>query len=91
MDFEPLNQALLKIRKLLAYKDKSNNSNESNTTMKNFYKKNWFMIAMLFTVSPIGIYLMWYYKANWFTAVKVILTAFFTLYFMTVCMMFSFF
>lgn len=51
---------------------------------KPFFQRTWFIILMLFFISPVGIFLMWRYK-EWNTAVKIMISVFFILYFSFYC------
>lgn len=53
-----------------------------------FYQRNWFIILMMIFVSPVGIFLMWYFK-EWKTIIKVIISVFLIFYFMIYCGMLS--
>lgn len=48
------------------------------------YRRNWFILLMLFFATPAGIFLMWYCK-EWKTFIKVIISVFFIFYFMMYC------
>lgn len=58
--------------------------NSSGKDRKPFFQRTWFIILMLIFISPVGIFLMWRYK-EWNTAVKVIISVFFILYFSFYC------
>ena len=53
-----------------------------------FFQKTWFIILMMIFVSPVGIFLMWYYK-EWNTVIKIVLSVFLIFYFMGVCAAFN--
>lgn len=65
---------------------KNFDNKEKNNHLR-FYQKTWFMILMLIFVSPIGLFLMWYYK-EWRVPVKVLISVFFVFYFMIYCALF---
>lgn len=78
------------------YVDNSNqyyNSDNQSPDFKNkqkppIYQRNWFIILMMIFVSPIGIFLMWYFK-EWKTITKIIISVFLIFYFMIYCGMLS--
>ena len=53
-----------------------------------FFQKTWFIILMMIFVSPVGIFLMWYYK-EWNTVIKIVISVFLIFYFMGVCAAFN--
>lgn len=59
------------------------NDNASNEKPP-FFQRTWFIILMLIFVSPVGIFLMWFYK-EWNTIIKIIVSIFFIFYFMINC------
>lgn len=59
------------------------NDNGSNEKPP-FFQRTWFIILMLIFVSPVGIFLMWFYK-EWNTIIKIIVSIFFIFYFMIYC------
>lgn len=61
-----------------------NFDNKNDFSHVRFYRKTWFIILMLFFVSPLGLFLMWYYK-EWKAPVKALISIFFIFYFMIYC------
>ena len=49
-----------------------------------FYEKTWFIILMLIFISPVGIFLMWYFK-EWNIEAKIIISIVFIIYFTIYC------
>ncbi len=47
-----------------------------------FYKRTWFIILALIFFAPLGLFLMWRYKTDWGKPIKVVLTAFFCIWFL---------
>lgn len=66
------------------YYNNDNNENEKPPV----FQRNWFMIIMLIFITPVGIFLMWYYK-EWKPIIKIIISIFFIFYFMIYCGMFA--
>ena len=48
------------------------------------FKRNWFLILMMIFVSPVGIFLMWYYK-EWKTVIKIAISIILIFYFTIYC------
>lgn len=69
-----------------SYYNENDNSNDPKKIP--FYQKTWFIILMLLFVSPVGIFLMWYFK-DWHKIIKIILSLFFIFYFVIYCGVFG--
>lgn len=50
--------------------------------------RTWFQFLMLFFISPVGIFLVWYHK-EWKAPIKVIISIIFVLYFTFLCMIWA--
>lgn len=48
------------------------------------FQRTLFIIVMLLYITPVGLFLMWYFK-EWKTAVKLVISIFFIFYFMMFC------
>lgn len=60
------------------------NTGDNNPNRPTFFKKTWFIVIMLFFISPIGIFLMWIYK-EWNVIIKILISLFFIFYFSVYC------
>lgn len=66
------------------YNSKNQFSKPEGKSKLPVYRRNWFILLMLFFATPVGIFLMWYCK-EWKTFIKVIISIFFIFYFMMYC------
>lgn len=60
------------------------NTGDNNPNRPTFFKKTWFIVIMLFFISPIGIFLMWIYK-EWNVIIKILISLLFIFYFSVYC------
>ena len=60
------------------------NTGDNNPNRPTFFKKTWFIVIMLFFISPIGIFLMWIYK-EWTVIIKILISLLFIFYFSVYC------
>lgn len=58
--------------------------NNNNIEKPPFFQRTWFIILMLIFVSPVGIFLMWYFK-EWNKGIKIVISLFFIFYFTIYC------